>query len=75
MSTDERVLTAHVVSFVNFIANASTPRECLRREAYRLRHLHPGEPDDVIVAGLGAYIHRRQISEQKRRGSSSGVAA
>ena len=65
MSTDERVLTAHVVSFVNFIANASTPRECLRREAYRLRHLHPGEPDDVIVAGLGAYIHRRQISEQE----------
>ena len=27
MSTEERVLTARMVSFVNFIANASTPRE------------------------------------------------
>ena len=54
-----------MVSFVNFIANASTPRECLRLEAYRLRHLHPGEPDDVIVAGLGAYIHRRQVAAQE----------
>ena len=59
MSADERVLTANVVSFVNFIADASTPRECLRREAYRLRHLHPGEPDDVIIAGLGEYDAHR----------------